>query len=274
MRHALALVALAAALAVPVHAQPAVEAPLGRALAGVVQPNGLVDYARLARQADDLDAALAAIAATDPATLRTDAQKTAFLLNAYNARVLRLVLDHPRATHLERGDLFGTFFQTRAPVAGLSLTLNEIEHGILRRQDRVDARTIPAAARALRPSRLDPRIHVGLNCAAVSCPPLRPAPFTAATVHAELDRAFRAFVASDRHIRLDGRRLVLSSLLDWFGTDFEGGGQPLGDALLRAMPRARAASLRPALAGKTAATLKADRSVRFVYDWTVNRRSP
>lgn len=271
MRHLLALAALAAAVTVPVHAQPAVEAPLGRALNGVVQRDGLIDYVRLARQSDALAAALAAIAATDPASLRTDAQKTAFLLNAYNARVLRLVLDHPRAMHLERGDLFGQFFQTRVPVAGLSLTLNELEHGILRRQDRVDERTLPAAARALRPSRLDPRLHVGLNCAAVSCPPLRPTPFTAATVDAELDRAYRAFVASDRAVRLDGRRLVLSSLFDWFGTDFEGGGQSLGDALLRAMPRSRAATFRSRLAGKSARALKADRSVRFAYDWTVNR---
>ena len=264
----LALVALAPA---PVRAQPAVEEPLGRALAGAVRPDGLVDYGRLSRQAADLDAALAAVAATDPRSLRSDAQKTAFLLNAYNARVLRLVLDHPRARNLERDGLFDAFFETRFRVAGVALTPNEIEHGLLRRQARVDGRAVPAGARALRPSRVEDRLHAGLNCAAVACPRLQPEPFTASTVSRELTRAFAAMVASDRHVRLDGRRLVLSSLFDWFAADFESGGVLLGDRLLGAMAPARAAAFRSRLAGRSAADLKRDDAVTFAYDWTVNR---
>ena len=266
----LSLVAVAL-VATALHAQPTVEAPLGRALAGAVRPDGLVDYGRLARQAAHLDAALAAIAATDPRSLRSDAQKTAFLLNAYNARVLRLVLDHPRAQHLERDGLFDAFFETRFRVAGQALTLNEIEHGLLRRQRRVDGRVVPAGARPLRPSRADSRIHAGLNCAAVACPRLRPEPFTAATVSGELTRAFREMVASDRHVRLDGRRLVLSSLFDWFADDFEAGGVVLGNRILGAMAPSRAAAFRDRLAGRSAADLKRDRAVTFTYDWTVNR---
>lgn len=264
----LAAVALVAATAA---AQPAVEAPLGRALAGAVRPDGLIDYGRLARQAGDLDAALAAIASTDPRSLRTDAEKTAFLLNAYNARVLRLVLDHPRARNLEREGLFDDFFETRFRVAGQALTPNEIENGLLRRQARVDGRAVPAVARALRPSRVEDRIHAGLNCAAVACPRLRPEPFTASTVSRELTRAFAEMVASDRHVRLDGRRLVLSSLFDWFSADFESGSTLLGDRILGAMAPARVAAFRSRLAGQSAADLKRDGAVTFAYDWTVNR---
>ena len=267
---ALLLVVLAAP---PAAAQASVEAPLDRVLAAVVGADGRVDYALLARRhADDLDAALAAVAATDPAALRTDDQKTAFLLNAYNAAVLQRVLQ-TGATDLERQDLFARFFETPVRVAGGAATLNQIEHGALRRQDRVDGTATPRALRALRPRTVDPRVHVGLNCAAVSCPPLPRRAFRAATLDRDLDRAWRAFAASPRAARVEGGRVVLSSIFDWFAADFEAPRRPLGDALAAAFAgRPDAARLRRAVAGKTAAALRADRGVRFAYDWTVNRR--
>lgn len=265
------VVLLASLVAATAHAQPAVEAPLGRALAGIVQADGRVDYRSLARRASALDAALEAVAAMSPRALRSDAQKTAFLLNAYNARVLRLVLDHPQARHLERDNLFEPFFETPFRVAGQMLTLNEVEHGLLRRQSRVDGRAVPAGARALQPARVDFRIHAALNCAAVACPPLRARPFAATTLSSDLESAFRAMVDSDRHVGLRDGRLALSSLFDWFAADFEQGGARVGDRILGAMTPARAATYRSRLAGRSAAALRRDRTVAFVYDWTVNR---
>ena len=258
--------------AVGAAAQPSVERPLDRVLRAVVHPDGRVDYARLARShRADLEAVLRAVAQQDPAALRTDRQRTAFLLNAYNARVLERVLAHPRARHLERDGLFVAFFQTPFPVAGTRATLNQLEHGVLRRQSRVDGAPVPSALRALRPSRLDPQIHVGLNCAAVSCPRLQPSAFTAQNLDATLDRAMGEWLASSRFARWDGRTLVLSSLVDWFGGDWETRTVPLGDALLASMPRPRASALRQRLVGKTHLELRADPRVRFAYDWTVNR---
>ena len=269
---------LALVLATGVSAQPAVEAPLDRVLGAVVGADGRVDYGLLARRhADDLDAALDAVAATDPATLRTDDQKTAFLLNAYNAHVLKRVVE-TGATNLERQGLFARFFETPVRVAGGAATLNAVEHGALRRQNRVDGRAVPRALRALRPGRVDPRIHVGLNCAAVSCPPLPRRAFRAATLDRDLDRAWSAFAGSRRAARVEGGpqtggAVVLSSIFDWFAADFETSRRPLGDVLAAAFRgRPDAARLRRALAGKTAAELRADRGVRFAYDWTVNRR--
>ena len=251
--------------------QASVEAPLTRVLAGVVQSDGRVDYARLASlHRADLDAALAAVASQDPAALRSDAQKTAFLVNAYNAHVLARVLASPRATNLERQDLFGAFFRQPVAVAGLRMTLDQLEHGVLRRQSRVNGAAVPAALGRLRPSRVDYRIHAALNCAAVSCPPLAGRAFRASSLDADLDARFRAFAGSPRAARLDGRRLVLSSLFDWFADDFEAS-RPVGDVLLAAMPTSRASSLRSRLAGTTVAQLRRDRAVTFAYDWTVNR---
>ena len=256
----------------PATAQPAIEAPLDRVLAGVVGSDGRVDYDRLARRhRADLDAALAAVASQDPSALRSDVQKTAFLINAYNAHVLARVLANPRARNLESQDLFDDFFERPVRVAGRSMTLNQLEHGVLRRQASVDGAGVPRALRALRPGRLDYRIHAALNCAAVSCPPLQRRAWRAGTLDRDLDRAFSAFAASPRAARLDGRTLVVSSLFDWFAADFEAGGRTVGDVILSAAG-GRQDALRGRLAGESAAELRRDRRARFAYDWTVNRR--
>ena len=271
MMRSLALVAVLLA-AVPAVAQPAVEAPLDRVLGAVVRADGRVDYRRLAAEhRDDLDATLRAVARQDPAALRSDAQRTAFLVNAYNAHVLARVLDHPRAQNLERQELFDDFFRQPVTVAGLRMTLDQLEHGVLRRQPEVNGAAVPSALRALRPSRVDYRIHAALNCAAVSCPPLRDRAYRAATLDADLAARWRAFLNASDAVRLDGRRLVLSSLFDWFAGDFEDEGRPLGDVLLAGMPRQRAATYRRYLEGRSAAALRRDRGVAFAYDWTVNR---
>lgn len=260
--------ALVAGLSAFAHAQPAIEAPLTRVLSAVVGPDGLVDYDRLRREhATELETTVEAIESVNPITLRSDAQKTAFLLNAYNAHVLKRVLAMPRARNLERQNLFGAFFETPVQVAGQRMTLNQLEHGILRRQNRVDGAAVPASARALRPSRLDPRIHAGLNCAAVSCPPLVREAFSATRVSGQLERAWRAFLRSPRAARVDGRRVVLSSLFDWFADDFEAGGQTIGALLETSNP-----TILRAVRGKSVAELRRAGEVRFAYDWTVNRR--
>lgn len=251
------------------------EAALTRVLRAVVADDGRVDYRALATTHRGVfDGVRASIESYDAGRLTTDRAKRAFLMNAYNVHVLARVLVHPRATNLERDGLFEAFFRTPVRVAGRTMTLNQLENGVLRRQDEVDGRPVPPELGALRPARLDPRIHVGLNCAAVSCPPLRQTAFTAANVDAELDAAFAAWVNSPRLATVEGRRVALSRLLDWYGEDWEREGRPLGDVLLASMSprRAHYAALRALVAGHTLAALRARDDVRFAYDWTVNRR--
>ena len=121
--------------------------------------------------------------------------------------------------------------------------------------------------------RLDPRLHVGLNCAALSCPRLRRQAFTAQTLDAELDAAMRDFAAGPAHFRVEDDRLVLSSLLDWYGPDFDQPGLPAGDLLVQHMPPSRPgyAALKTALSGRTSAQIKALANVQFEYLWEVNR---
>ena len=205
--------------------------------------------------------AVACVETTDPATLRTDAERLAFWINAYNIRMVQNVLDAPRTTNvLDRRD---AFFRTPYRFAGQNLTLDDVENGLLRRQS--------AALRRLAPSRLDARIHAGLFCGAVSCPPLQPAPFTPEAVNAQLDAATRAWVNSPRFARTSGRAAVFSSLLDWFGADFDAaGGGKAGDFFVRYLPPS--SPFRARLAGRTAAQIKADTRTTFAYDWALARR--
>lgn len=268
------LCALLLLTAAPALAQRAIEAPLDRVLRATVSADGLVDYGAVQRRhRADLDAALAAIATTSVGSLRTDDARLAFALNAYNAHVLDQIASGA-VRSLGSDAARDALYQRPLRIAGTTLSLNELEHGVLRRQNTVDGTRLSSAARRLRPSRVDYRIHVGLNCGAVGCPRLRSRAFRAATVDAELDRAFGEFVDSAAHVRLDGSRLRLSSLLDWFAEDFERGGVALGDRLLSGMSRSRPgyAGLRQRLAGKTAAALRRDRRASFGYDWAINRR--
>ncbi len=77
----------------------------------------------------------------------------------------------------------------------------------------------------------DPRIHFAINCAAKSCPPIRPEPYTGAQVSQQLDDQARKFLNGPNGVRLekDGSDLVVhtTKIMDWFGEDFDkwGGGR-------------------------------------------------
>lgn len=257
----------------PVQPAPAYEAAWTDLLDEVVTDDGLVRYDLLAgpRRAG-FDAVVEAVEGFDASTLTSDAEKLAFWLNAYNVKLVERVLEAGVPENIEAYG-FDFFFKTPVRVAGHDVTLDQIENILLRRQDG------PAALEALQVRRLDPRIHVGLNCGAVSCPRLRRRAFTAENVNAELDRAMRDFVNSPRHFYTEpapategGDNAVLSSLLDWFGDDFDATGKPAGDYLVGYMDADRPGydRLRALLGGHTAAEIKAHPNVAFAYRWDLN----
>lgn len=245
------------------------EPALTALLQAVVTPDGLVRYDRLrGDQAEAFRRVLKAVEDYDPARLDTRRARLAFWMNAYNVQMLAHVTPHPGLARVTDGDAADRFFRTPVRTAGLALSLDAVEHALLR-----GAEAPPPAAAPYRVRTLDPRIHAGINCAAVSCPALPREAFAPERVDAQLDRLFAAFVDSPRHLRVEGDGFVLSSILDWFGADFDAGGVPMGDRLLRAMDPERPGydALRSFLAGKTSAEIRADPRVAFAYDWTVNR---
>lgn len=154
------------------------------------------------------------------ASLTDDAARIATWLNLYNAATQRLVEADPTA--FTRRARF--FRQQAAIVAGQALSLDAIEHGLLRRSRwKVGlgwlGNPFPGRfERRFRVESVDPRIHFALNCAAASCPPI--AAYEADRLDAQLDLATRSYLAAT--VRRGPRRLLVPRLFLWFMGDFGG----------------------------------------------------
>ncbi len=197
--------------------------------------------------------------------LTTDQAKLAFWINAYNVQMLQTIVENPEVANIIADGKVDAFFKTRFLTAGKMLTLDEIEHVILRASQ-------PEHEYArLAVEQLDPRIHVGLNCAAVSCPELSPLAFTAEAVDGQLDTAMKRFANDDHHFLAKDGSFVLSSLIDWFAADWESDG-PAGDYLLSYMSESRNNhnALAALLDGASVQDLRNNPSVEFDYNWDVN----
>lgn len=175
------------------------------------------------------------------------AEQMAYWINLYNAATIKLILDHYPVKSITKINIspglfsFGPWDKKLLEVEGEALSLNDIEH------------------RILRPIFDDPRIHYAVNCASIGCPNLQPRAFESATLDAMLDAAAREFVNHPRGVSIDNGKLIVSSIYEWFASDFGG-----GDAAVIAHLRRYA---EPPLAARLAdiSRIRDDR-----YDWALN----
>ena len=180
------------------------DGPWARILSRYVTPTGRFRYrALLANRVDRaiLDGYIRAVGAADVAGADRDA-KLAFYLNAYNALVVKSVLDlWPLESVREKE---GFFDARKHLVAGQERTLDALENRVIRSQF------------------AEPRIHFALNCASTSCPPLARRPLRAETLNAQLAAQTRAFVRQSTRVDADTQKVFVSRLFEWFADDFGG----------------------------------------------------
>lgn len=191
---------------------------------------------------------VAALEAVDVAKLDRPEQ-FAFWANLYNAKTIDVVLDKYPVKSIKDISLGGGLLTlvTGGPwkakivkVKGQELSLDDIEHGILR------------------PLFKDPRVHYAVNCASFGCPNLGTEAFTGAKLDTQLDAAARAFVNHPRGIRVEGGKVRASSIYSWFQADFGGSDKGVLDHVRKyAGPQ-----LKASLEGVTAI---AD----YDYDWSL-----
>lgn len=192
-------------------------------------------------------AAYIAFLAATPIDRYNRPEQRAFWINLYNALTIKVVLDHYPVGSIRDIDISPGLFQDGPwgrkliVVAGEMLSLDDIEH------------------RILRPIWRDPRLHYAVNCAALGCPDLQPRAFTGANAETLLEAAARAFVNHPRGARFDGDRLVVSSIYDWFEADF--GGSEAG--VVEHLRRYGSPELRARLADRRGYD-------DDVYDWSLN----
>jgi hypothetical protein len=205
-----------------------------------------VDYKRLgddpayAKLIKDLET-------TSLSRLKTREEKLTFWINVYNIMAAKMVLDHyPVKSIKDAGSFFKAVWKKDVGlVAGKMRTLNEIEHEILRKMD-------------------EPRIHVAIVCASVSCPDLRAEAYTVENLDSQLDNQLELFLMNaEKGLRVDKKngRVYLSSIFKWFKEDFESKGG-VRNYLVSYAPEAARASLK-----------NHKLSVHYLdYDWELNEQ--
>lgn len=134
-------------------------------------------------------------------------QQLAFLINAYNAFTIKLIVDNYPGIDSIR-DL-GGFFSSPwdkefFTLFGNKTNLDHIEHGMLREEYN------------------EPRIHFAINCASRSCPALQNTAFIATSLNEQLENAAFQFIRDPAHNRFNEnkKRLEVSSIFKWFKEDF------------------------------------------------------
>ncbi len=170
-----------------------------------------VDYAGVARDRAALDAYRAALAAVTRNELDAwpEADRLAFLVNAYNAHTIALVLTrYPDLASIKDlgGWITSPWKQRFFELLGEPRSLDDVEHRMIR--GGVGAR--------------EPRVHFALNCASVGCPALRPEAYRGDALEAQLADQTRRFLSDRTRNRFDAAagRLEVSKIFDWYGDDF------------------------------------------------------
>lgn len=204
---------------------------------------GAVDYTAIRNDRRFHDY-LKMLKTVDPTSL-SGAEKLAFWLNVYNASTIRIVCDNLPLKSIR--DVPDVWDAKLVHVKGRSLSLNEVEHDIIR----------PFG---------DPRIHMALVCAARSCPPLRSEAYEAGRLDAQLDDQVRRFMADGNLNIIDiaGRRARLSRIFDWYRKDFAGDDAGVLRYAAQYLPAEKAAAIRAQATAFTVTYLD--------YDWSLNGR--
>ena len=154
--------------------------------------------------------------------LTTDAQKTAFWLNIYNAFIQEKLSKNPEK-YLNRNKFFS---KNQINIAGNLLSFDFIEHGILRRSKSklslgyLNKTFVGSLEKKLRVKKPDYRIHFALNCGASSCPAV--AYYSVNKLDSQLAVAEGFFVSENSIINQDKKTIETSKIFSWFRADFGG----------------------------------------------------
>lgn len=197
------------------------------------------DYAGAkAQDADKIAAYIAYLEQQTPSAM-TAPEATAYWANLYNAVTVKLILDNYPVKSIRR--IGRPWKRKLVTVEGKVLTLDAIEHQILRKQ-------FPS-----------PYIHYMVNCASIGCPNLQPKLWQASNLEAMQKTAAREFINSPRGVSITPRGLKVSSIYKWFDEDFGGN---------KASVLAHIAQYAE---GDLAAAIDSGAKITgYGYDWTLN----
>ena len=202
-----------------------------------------VDYARLKESKDDrarLDGYLDGFSDVDVNAFGRD-EKFAAWANIYNALTVKHIVERYPVRSIKSGYLSGPWKRVKTVVNGAAISLDEIEHDVLRPMG-------------------DARVHYAINCASYSCPNLMPMAWTGLTLDDDLDVAAHDYINHPRGVSVRNRGgLRVSEIYKWFKDDFGGSEDAVIGHLLEHAD------------DELAARIEANRDIRaYDYDWSLN----
>jgi hypothetical protein len=183
--------------------------------------------------------------------------KLAFLINAYNAYTVELILTkYPDLKSIrDIGNLVTKTWRIKFfNLLGEERHLDNVEHDMIRAPGAFD----------------DPRIHMAVVCASVGCPALRPDAFVGGTLDATLEDSVKRFLKDKSRNRFNATngKLEVSKIFDWYKGDFEKG---LKGVTSREQFFGKYADLLAADAAGQQILKDGKASISFLdYDWSLN----
>ena len=169
-----------------------------------VDENGMVDYQSLKKNEALLDDYLIFLQTTKPSKNWSLNKQKAYWLNTYNAYTIKIILNNYPIKSIKEIKKKGKVVW-KIPfikIGKKNYTLDWIEHEILRKKFN------------------DPRIHVGINCASISCPKLGNFAFSEDNIETALDNLMLDFINNGNRNKISENKLELSKIFDWFSIDF------------------------------------------------------
>lgn len=179
--------------------------PYSELLKKHVSPQGNVNYQGFLKDQKVLDSYLTKLSEQKPSKNWSRNEKMSFWINAYNAFTIKAILNHypiKSITHIKVPGAENIWKSKFFSIGGKPMSLDEIENGILRVE--FD----------------DPRIHFAINCASISCPILLNEAYTAERLNVQLTEQTKKFLKDSTKNQLSENQVKLSSIFDWFKSDF------------------------------------------------------
>jgi len=163
-----------------------------------VSTKGEVNYKAIKNDPTKLNSYLDQLSSAKPNKTWTKEETLAFYINAYNAFTVKLIIDNYPTKSIK--DIKQPWDKKFISIDGKTLSLNNIEHDILRKLD-------------------EPRIHFAINCASISCPKLLNKAFTSSDLDQQLEMVTKAFINSSENT-ITENKIEISKLFTWFKGDF------------------------------------------------------
>ncbi|MCX7550904.1 DUF547 domain-containing protein [Xanthomarina sp. F2636L] len=160
---------------------------------------GEVNYQAIQIDQDLLEASLKSFSKTKPESSWSKDETLAYWINAYNAFTIKLIIDNYPIKSIK--DLKNPWDQKFIPIGKQSMSLNEIEHEILRKMN-------------------EPRIHFAIVCASKSCPKLLNKAYLPSKLDLQLTVATEDFLSDESKNNISKDQITISKIFKWFSEDF------------------------------------------------------